>query len=417
MFTDRYAAIFRNSGFRNFWLGYTLSSIGDGLTRVALTWYVYEKTHSPQALGMLAVAYIAPVLVGGFAAGWMLDRFDRRLVMLADTLLRGLAVAAIPLLHWLGLLEVWHTYVVAAVFGSLFMIALAGGPSIVPSLVSKDQLDTANALEMIGFTLGALVAPALAGLLIGVIGAPNVITLDALSYFGFALVLMQLRVPPSKPAATQNAKKAAGSLAEVFRLLVSNPVLILITIMFALANVGSGTMNVWLPIYAAEDLMGGAQTYGLLLAVSAAGEVISSVLAGGTRIKLPLGTLICVSQLLTGLALGAMLLGQTVWLAAPALAFYGFTSAPLTIWAQTLRMEIIPEELRGRTFALLRTLMMGALPLGGWLAGQILPRITMLPMIGFAAVMISLPGLLAYLVKDMREAGPVPEVQAETASV
>ena len=73
-----YRDIFRNRDFLLFWSGFTLSSIGDSLTRVALTWFVFEQTKSPQALGILTIAYTAPILVGGFLAGPLLDPSLRR---------------------------------------------------------------------------------------------------------------------------------------------------------------------------------------------------------------------------------------------------------------------------------------------------------------------------------------------------
>jgi len=136
------------------------------MTRVALTWFVWESTHSAQALGLLTLFYIGPVVFGGLVAGWLLDRFDRRKVILIDNLIRGAVVSVIPLLNWMGSLEIWHIYAVAAVYGSLMMISLAGGPSIVPSLVPERHLSTANALEMVSYTLSGVIGPAIAGLLI-----------------------------------------------------------------------------------------------------------------------------------------------------------------------------------------------------------------------------------------------------------
>jgi len=99
--------------------------------------------------------------------------------------------------------------------------------------------------------------------------------------------------------------------------------------------------------------------------------VIGSLLAGGVRLPWPLGSLIAASQALSGLAIGLVLLRIDVWSSAVGLFGLGLFSAPLTIWAQTLRMQLIPGELRGRTFALLRTLMQGTVPLGGALAGDV----------------------------------------------
>ena len=103
----RYQAIFREDAFRWFWLGFTGSALGDTMTRVAMTWFVYQATGSAAALGGLLVAYSGPIIVGGLVAGWLLDRYDRRQVMFVDSVVRGIAVSAIPLLFIVGRLQVW----------------------------------------------------------------------------------------------------------------------------------------------------------------------------------------------------------------------------------------------------------------------------------------------------------------------
>jgi MFS family permease len=96
---------------------------------------------------------------------------------------------------------------------------------------------------------------------------------------------------------------------------------------------------------------------------------------------------------------------STFWAVASGLFLLGFFSAPLTIWAQTLRMQIIPVEMRGRTFALLRTLMQGATPLGGALAGFLLPVMGMQMMIGLSSIVIGGPGLVGMQIKELMKAG------------
>src|SRR5690348_16473601 len=162
----KYQEIFQYKSFRVFWLGFTFSAIGDAMTRIALIWFVYQSTGSPQALGGLLLAYTGPVVFGGLLAGWLLDRFDRRMVMLIDNAFRGIVVALVPLSYFLGHLALWHIYLVAAVYGCLTMITLAGGPSLVPSLLPQQQLATANSLEMLSYTLSGVVGPPVAGFLI-----------------------------------------------------------------------------------------------------------------------------------------------------------------------------------------------------------------------------------------------------------
>jgi len=415
-----YAAALRLARFRDFWLGFSVSVLGDAVSRVALTWYVYERAGTPQALGLLALCYTGPVAAGGLAAGWLLDRFGRRRVMLADSLLRAGVMLLVPALAALGVLALWHIYLVAAVYGLLMMVPLAGGPALVPSLVPDEQLETANALETLSFTLGGVAGPPLAGWLIAAVGAPNVVLLDALSFLVFAGALGRIGRPAplsplpireggseralqeGPPAATNdhrtgmNEDRKAPGMRAVIRLLAREPVLVRTTLMFMAANVGLGGAFVWLPILSGEIPGGGPALYGLLLGALAAGEVVSSVLAGGLRPGLPLEALIALAQALAGAALGLMALPAVArgpWAAGGVLALFGALSAPLTIWAQTLRMRVIPEAMRGRAFALLRTLMQGTGPLGGVLAGWALPLLGVPLVVVLCAAVIGGPGV------------------------
>jgi MFS family permease len=278
---------------------------------------------------------------------------------------------------------------------------------LLPDLVPEKHLDTANALETLSFTLTGVIGPPLAGVLIARIGAPNVVIFDAASYFAFALALAGVSLARSAPLPSASADHAYH-LKDAFRLLFGNTVLLSTTVMFMVFNVGFGLMLVWLPIYADRVLNGGPELYGALLGFVALGEVLSSILAGGLSLALSLGRLICLAQFLAGAALSLLLLGQNIAWVIFGLSLFGLFHAPLTIWAQTLRMQIIPEGLRGRTFALLRTLMQGASPLGGMLAGFLLPIVGIPAMIGLSAMLIALPGLVGYRVKELRTSGARP---------
>jgi len=398
----RYRNMFQYASFRWFWLGFTFSAVGDAMTRIALIWFVYQSTGSAQAVGWLLLCYTGPVVFGGLFAGLLLDRFDRRKVMLLDNTFRGAVVASIPLLYFLGHLALWHIYLVAIVYGCLMMITLAGGPSLIPSLVPQDRLATANALETLSYTLSGVVGPPVAGLLIARFGAPSVLVIDALSYATFALALTRIHATV-EPITQERGDVKTYRLTDAVSLLLKNNVLLSTTLMFMTFNVGEGFLSVWLPVYSGQELQGGPQLYGVLLGALAVGEMLGSVLAGGVVLPLSLGTLICLAQVLSGLSLGLVLLGPNLWWTIVGLALLGLFSAPLTIWAQTLRMQIIPEQLRGRTFALLRTLMQSSGPLASAGAGVLLSSLGIPAMIGLSALLIGAPGLLGYGVKQLRQ--------------
>ena len=399
-----YRDILNNRSFLAFWSGCTLSSIGDSLTRVALTWFVWEQTRSAQALGILTIAYTAPILFGGLAAGPLLDRFSARRVMIIDNLTRGLAFTALPVLYLLNMLEVWHVYIFAAIYGSLMMVSLAGGPTLIPSIVTDDQLETANAMETLSFTLSGVIGPPLAGLLIVWIGSLNVVFLDALSYFVFAFTLWGMSVTETGHA-TLESESSSFSLMDAVRLMIHNRVLLTTTLMFMSFNVGLGAMMVYLPLISDQISPGNSALYGTLLGAMALGEVVSASLAGSLKANLGLGARIALAQILSGLSILLLLVKSAFGAAAIGLFLLGFFSAPLTIWAQTLRMQIIPTQMRGRTFALLRTLMQGATPLGGAFAGFLLPAVGMQLMIGMSSLVIGTPGLVGMRIAELREAG------------
>jgi len=411
-----YRQIFQQRSVRLFLIGFTFSVLGDSITHVALTWFVYETTRSAEALGWLMLCYTGPVIVGGLLAGSLLDRFDRRKVILVDNVVRGVGVAFIPVLYTLGRLELWHIYAVAALYGLLMMISLAGGPTLIPALVRHEQLATANALEMLSFTLGGVIGPVLAGLLIAWVGAPLVVIIDAVSYFTFALLLARVGDMGERRKRTQ-LDQPAYHLGHAVQLLLKNKVLLTTTFMFMAFNIASGFYSVWLPILSDQTLAGGSKLYGILLGVLACGEVAGALLAGDRAFRRSLGVLICLAQALAGAALGIVLIGPSVWSAALGLALCGMFSAPLTIWAQTLRMQIIPEQLRGRMFALLRTLMQSGNPLGGAIAGMLLSMLGMTAMIALSALVAGVPGLLGYRVAALRQAGSPGELHEQAALV
>lgn len=407
--TASFVTLLRVAPFRWFWSGFTTSSVGDAMTSVALVWFVYETTGSVATLGLFAFVSTAPVLVGGFFAGYLLDRFDRRTVMFVDSVFRGCVVGAVPLLHAAGLLSVWHVFAVGGIHGLLKMIAWAGGPSVVPELVPHERLDTANAMEMLGLTISGVLGPAIAGALIPLIGAPNILVFDAASYAAFALALT--RIPAMPP---RRAGVVRRGFADAFGLLVRQPVILSTTLMFMVANIGQGLLFVALPVLAAGVLRGGPELYGILLGAIAMGEIVGSLAAGGVRWRLPIGALIALSQICSGLVLLPAAFYASIPVAIAALFGLGVFSAPLTIWAQTLRMRIIPAELRGRTFALLRTLMQGTIPAGGAAAGYLLPLIGVPALMLAAAMFVGGPGALGILVAPLRRAGhePASEVVA-----
>jgi len=387
---NRYRELFAVPEFRRLWIGSTASALGDGATWIALSWLVYQRTQSPGRVGLLVFAYGAPVLVGGLVTGPLLDRFGAVRVMRLDSLFRGTVMASIPMLAAVGAVPLWALYAVATSYGLLKMVPLAGVPTLVPSLVRPRQLDTANAMASPSYGVSGVVAPMLAGVLIATLGAVEVLALDALSFFFFAACLHGL--PDERRARGQDS--GSYGIREGLRFIRTSAPITLTTLMFASFNIGLGALLVVLPIYATTVLDGTATLYAALTSALLAGDLIGSFIVGAIGWRWPLGRSIAAAQTAVGVAFLPMLLEPETAATLALLFLSGLLTSPLTIWAQTLRMRLIPPELRGRVFSLLRTTMQAAEPIGGALGGAVIAGGGLLVALSGIAAAIGAPGLV-----------------------
>ena len=165
--------LLRDRNVRWLFAGQTVSQVGDGVSKVALLWFVYALTDSALKMSLIGVLQTIPPLVFGPFAGVLLDRIDKRSAMMVIDLARMGLLASIPILHAMGLLSLPLLYLLVFVIA---MFSMAFGPALnatLPLIVKKDQLTGVNALMQSAMTIGQLLGPALSGVLIAAIGAQN----------------------------------------------------------------------------------------------------------------------------------------------------------------------------------------------------------------------------------------------------
>lgn len=394
----RYAHVLRITEFRRFWQGATVSAFGDGMTWVALAWLVASAPGGAGDLGLLGACYLAPVALGGAAAGPLLDRFDKRLVLITDSLFRAAAVASLPVCVALHAMPSWLPFAIAAGHGLLKMVPLAGFPAAIPHLVDDHDLDAANALENLSYSVATALAPAAAGLLITWIGAAGILLVDSASFLVFALAAASIRRPlrslPTAGEAADRDTAAAGSKPSPV-VLVRDRAIVATTISFMVFNIAEGMLLVTAPWLAGDRLPGGPATLGMLLSAMAAGEMVGAITAGGRRAHGSGVRAIGVAQAAAATAFLALLAPRRLLVAAGFFAV-GMFSAPMTVWAQSLRMRRIPPALHGRAFATLRTLMQATPAIGTAIVSPLLAG----DRLGIAAIaMTTVAGLPAlYLI-------------------
>lgn len=399
----RYRVLLRNPSFARLWTGSTISMFGDALTWISMVWLVYSLAGTTSAIGLLVVCYTAPVIVGGFAMGAALDRFDRRDTLIAVNVVLGCAVATIPLLHALHVLRPWEIYAVAAVYGLLKMANWAGVPTLVPTLVEEEELNTANAMESASWGIADVAGPAAAGAAIAIVGAANVLVIDAISYVVFVLVLVRLRLPATERTPATGSSEDRAGLGPAFRFLRRTPAVLATTVMFMAFNVGEGMLLVLLPTIVRQTLHGGSATYGLMASTFSLAALVGSVLVGAVRWRYTLGRSIAVAQAAAGVAFFGLAFAHGVLGVAVTLALAGFLASPLSIWAQTIRMRMIPDDLRGRIFGVLRTMMQATPPIGGVVAGAAVGGPGLLFAVVSMGTVMAAPGLIGMLAPGLAD--------------
>lgn len=340
-----------------------LSLIGSGMTSVAIGIHVFSTTGETSPVLLASFFAALPMMVAGSFAGVVVDRWDRRRVLiLCDT---GQALGTLLLLASFlsGGFQLWHLYVVAAIQGLFGMLQRPALEATVTLLVPPGHLDRANVIRQLSGPAAGIIAPALAGGLHVLVGVTGVMVIDLAS---FAMAVAVVARAPLPLRAQRGAAPVRGALWADYRegllFLWQRPTLLCLMLYAALLNfLLAGPMSLTTPYVL--TLTGSERTLGLLLAVLNSGMVVGGIVMsawGGTRPRIH------------GIMLG--LLFRAAWL-----GLYGMARTPLTLglalffvylanplvdasFASLLQIKV-PPALQGRVFALLFQLMYLATPL------------------------------------------------------
>ena len=384
--------------------GLLLSRTGDQLTTIALLWFVLDLTGSGAAVGLVLLCAGLPPVVTGPLLGRVLDRWSPRRVMVADNLVRAVLVGVIPALHWLGRLDMPLLCGLSLAAGALIPATDVGVRVVLPRLVDEDELEHANALLSIGDQVSALVGPACGGLLVGLVGAPPVLLLDAVSFLAMAALVRPLPDPPATaalvrplpdPPATAAPRPAAAGSG--IRGALGEPavrVVLAVTLVYFLAY---GPLEPALPVYSRDVLEAGAGGYGLLWSAFGAGA-----LAGLATVQLVSrlrpGLALAGNALAWGTALLPLLIVTGIAPAMLALAVGGLIWAPYVTLESSLLQRLVPAHLLGRVFGVRRAVSAAAVPLGAAGGGLLLDHVPATTVIGASAVACMLAGAAALCV-------------------
>ena len=364
----------RHRDFRLLWVGLAVSLAGSGLWLVAVAWQVISLGGGPAQLSLVTALYsvglLGFVLVGGVAA----DRLPQRLVMLAADLVRAAVLLVLGLLSLSGGLEIWHLAVGGLVIGAGESFFIPSYTAILPRLLSEHELLAANGLEGTLRPLAQQAAgPALGGLVVAALSPGAAILAGGLTYLFSAGCLLAMRVRPVKSAGKSGAPGVASVFADLregYRYVRATSWL-WATLLFALAAVFFvvGPLEVLLPFAIRDNLGGGAEEYGLALAVFGVGGAVGALAISSGRLPRRYLTVMILMWGLGSAPFAVVGMAGALWIVLVALFVVGATfSAATVIWG-TLLQRRVPEALRGRVSSLDFFVSLGLMPVSMAVAG------------------------------------------------
>jgi MFS family permease len=370
---------FRSLSVRNYRLyasGAVVSNVGTWMQRVAQDWLVLQLTHNNgTALGVTTGLQFLPILLLSPYAGLVADRFPKRRLLQVTQLMLAVPALVLGLLAVTGVAQTWHVYLLALVFGIGSAFDAPARQAFVSEIVGPEDLTNAVGLNSASFNLARMIGPALAGVLIALMGSGVaatgwVIILNGVSYAAVVVSLMLMRQSEMRP--TKPIGRAKGQLRDGIRYVRSRPDIILILAIVFCAGTFGFNFQMTTALMATEVFGKGAGEYGLLGSILAIGSLAGSLIAA--RRATPRQTTIVVFAVAFGLVEILSGLAPTYLLFALSQPLCGITSLLMVATANAFVQMSVSAEMRGRVMALYMCIFMGGTPLGapilGWVAEQ-----------------------------------------------
>ncbi|WP_448627470.1 MFS transporter [Geodermatophilus sp. URMC 64] len=368
------AGLWAHRDFRQLWAAETVSQLGTQITLLALPVLAVTLLHAtPLEMGVLTALETAAFLVIGLPAGAWVDRWRRKRVLVANDLVRAVALATLPLAYVLDVLTLWQLFVVAAVTGTATVFFDVAYQSYLPTLVDPDQIVDGNGKLESSRAVAQVAGPGITGVLLRVLGAPVLIAFDALSFLISALFIGRIRHVDTVPdRATRRSLRA--EIAEGLGFVVRHPLLRRIVACTGTANFASAMSGALLVLYALRELGLSESTVGIVFAAGSVGGLVGAVTGArfarwvGEGRAIPLSSLVIMP--FTALIPLAVVGAPAVLLV---LGWFGFSWAVVAynITQVSFRQRLCPPHLLGRMNASVRFIVYGTQPLGALIGGAL----------------------------------------------
>lgn len=381
---------FKYRDFRLMWIGACTSSIGTWMQIVAQGWLIYRLSHSAFLLALDQFLGGIPIFLFSLIGGVVADRVERRKILLGSQYVQMASATLLTILVATGMVHVWQILCLSFISG---LAQAFGGPAymaLIPTLVDRDDMPNAIALNSIQFNVAVMVGPALAGQALARLGETSCFALNSISFLApiVSLSLISARFLPVKTTESMFFSLKQG--IRFARQQSSMEALILLA--FCMTALGM-PMRTYIPVFVKDIFHRGPETYGNLLALMGLGSIFGSLTiatAGNFRRKglVALGALISL-----GAGISAFALSTSVRLSGIILVLVGASMMAVFATVNSLVQLITTNEMRGRVMSVYNVAFRGGMPMGNLVSGWLVPVFTapvVLGVNGFLLIMVAL---------------------------
>jgi len=383
----------RRRNYRLYFFGQMISLIGSWMQTTAQQWLVYQLTGSELSLGAVTFATFIPVLVLSLGMGVIVDRVERRRLLIITQTLFMLTATALAVLTLTGVIEYWHIILLALLTGVGNALDMPARQTFNIDLVERDDVLNAIALNSSVFNGARIIGPAIGGVVVAAVGAGPAFAVNAVSFLAVIGALLMMRLPPFTPPERRGS--GLHELRQGLAYLVRNRTVLGLVSMVAAFNLVGFPYVVLLPVFAAEVLGTGATGLGELLAAQGVGALVGALGLAFLGDRQAKGPMILANRAMLPVAILLVGLSKTTSISMLGLALGGYAQINQLAMTNTLLQLSVPDELRGRVVSTYTWALGGFWPLGslltGWMAESMGSAVAVLTLAGISAL-IALAG-------------------------
>jgi MFS family permease len=393
MQTSTFRKIFKAFQYRDFrlmWIGACTSSIGTWMQIVAQGWLIYRLSHSSRLLGLDQFLGGLPIFLFTLIGGVVADRIERRKILLVSQYIQMASAAILTVLVATGIVQVWEILCLSFVSG--FAQAF-GGPAysaLIPTLVDREDMPNAIALNSIQFNLAVTVGPALAGITLAHLGEKWCFGLNAVSFLApiISLSMITARFLPEK-----SAESMFKSFLQGFRFIWSQGAMVGVIVLAFTMTFLSMPTRTYIPVFVQDIFHRGAETYGNMLSLMGIGSIIGSLAMAGAGNLSKKGRFALLMLICLGAGISIFSLSKLLPLSYGVLVLVGASMMAVFATVISLVQLIVTNEMRGRVMSVYNFAFRGGMPMGNLATSWLVPKFTaplVLGVNGFLLVMVAL---------------------------